>query len=185
MQIAARERPILFSAPMVRALLDGRKTMTRRIVKPQSRIVVHDNGQALTDRGWLPELDNPYGNVGDRLWVRETFDAPPGSDNPGEVVYRADYDHREPQHTWQPSIFMPRWASRLTLEIESVRVERLQDISEADAHAEGVSIIGPDGDHFEDYRDGFAWLWGKINGPGSWDKNPWVWAISFRRLLCK
>lgn len=73
METLVREKPILFSGEMVRAVLDGRKTQTRRVVKPQSRIILHDNGQALTDSGWLPELDNPYGKPGDQLWVRETW----------------------------------------------------------------------------------------------------------------
>ena len=156
-----KERPILFSAPMVRAILECRKTMTRRVVKPQP-----DQPQPDCD-GKEPywyvggyrlrqDADNPlvckFGQVGDRLWVRETwtpqsaFNGDPGGCS---VEYRADGDVRffdgehgmEPDGTWRPSMFMPRWASRITLEITSVRVERLNEISEADAMAEGVDPL--------------------------------------------
>lgn len=167
------ERPILFSAPMVRAILEGRKTQTRRVVKPQSKIVVHPNGQPLTDAGWLPELDNPYGQPGDRLWVRETFAPTPGAvqNKHNGIIYRADAT--EEKWTWKPSIFMPRWASRLTLEIVGVCVEHLHDISDANKLAEGATVDVP-----------FGTVWKRINTkPGiRWEDNPWVWVIEFTVL---
>lgn len=192
-----KERPILFSAPMVRALLAGTKTQTRRVVKPQPTGFVGGPGVTLCDSSPAPlvpmndfagtcgqEIICPYGQPGDRLWVRETWhDA--SSALHSCALYRADggeiYGGK-----WAPSIHMPRWASRITLEITSARAERLQDISEADALAEGcnvhpdhhgkppTSIYSP----VQAYRD----LWERINGPGSWDANPWVWVVEFRRL---
>lgn len=161
-----KERPILFSGPMVRAILDGRKTQTRRVVKPRQGM--------LDDWTGLP---CPYGKPGDRLWVRETcyFEQPHG-----EVIYRADPGSEkalDPEFTglrWRPSIHMPRWASRITLEIVNVRVERLQDIRVDDARAEGVTAKWP--------VHGFRNLWQSINGFGSWDANPWVWVVEFRNM---
>lgn len=191
-----KERPILFSGPMVRAILEGRKTQTRRIVK----------GTALE---WLapgmftPEFVAdpgnrlcPYGQPGDRLWVRETW-SNLNADFPAvdpHFVYRADENDHGPV-TWKPSIHMPRAASRLLLEVTDVRVERLQDISEDDARAEGV-LENPTGDTLHDFwhyaGDGcwgafnavhsFESLWQSINGPESWDENPWVWAVTFKRI---
>jgi hypothetical protein len=196
-----KERPILFSAPMVRALLDGSKTQTRRVVKPQPSILAGEllcwKDNALTDDQMAALC--PYGQPGDRLWVRESWHqrgkfvfALPDSDKRSwlgtrEIAYSADA--KRPGHDWRsrPSIHMPRWASRITLEITEVRVERLQDISEDDALAEGCSstaIVHEDGEDYtghyasEEYQD----LWESINGPGSWDTNPWVWAVSFKRL---
>ena len=180
-----RERPILFSGPLVRAILAGRKTQTRRIVKTGPGITAVDDLDGERWPGYMDEcrewkrLPCPYGVPGDRLWVRETFDAPPGSTNRAEVVYRADYERDEHQHTWWPSIYMPRWASRITLEITGVRVERVQEISEADAFDEGVSLSAPDE---QTYRWQFAVLWNAINGKDSWESNPWVWVIEFRRV---
>ena len=165
------ERPILFNGPMVRAILDGRKTMTRRIVKAGTR----DDWNAC-----------PYGVIGDRLWVRETWRCFGGREyeyqqHQPSIIYRADDGPTHNEGGWRPSIFMPRWASRITLEITGVRVERLQDISEADAEAEGCT-----GDHRAD-RDSdaaqeFRSLWNQINGKrASWDSNPWVWVVEFRR----
>ena len=206
-----KERPILFSGPMVRAILEGRKTQTRRIAKDRDGITVHPNGQVLARGGWLPELCCPYGKPGDRLWVKETFQM--HTTLAGiRVTYREGNADAwiEPPETWEgipddnhwrPSLFMPRWASRITLEIESVRVERLQEISEEDAIAEG--IIAPRcelcGYTFADARFqmdhrlckapephsatlAYRELWESINGPGSWDANPWVWVIQFRRI---
>ena len=183
----AKERPILFSGPMVRAILEGRKTQTRRVVKfdpcPSSYAMVsHYDGLGnvvLTDGSYLR---CPYGQPGDRLWVRETWahrrwmlgDASPDP----TTVYRADSDDLRGCDRWRPSIHMPRWASRITLEVVSVRVERLQDISEEDAMAEGVALA-------ENYRGRlahFAGLWEQINDLGSWNANPWVWVVEFRKL---
>lgn len=189
------DRPILFSAPMVRALLAGTKTQTRRVVKHPglaslSHIVDCRDGWWGDEEGDFQALC-PYGAPGDRLWVRETWQHVEGGavrDAAGgvmdsfddEIVYRADNMNR--RSAWTPSIHMPRWASRITLEITAVRVERLQDISEADAKAEGVEpmLVPPDGGsapHVEGYRT----LWESINGAGSWDANPWVWVLEFRR----
>jgi hypothetical protein len=153
-----KERPIIFSDAMVRAILDGTKTQTRRIVKPP----LEQN---------TPAVACPYGKPGDWLWVRETW-----AEQAGDVIYRAtDTTERK---LWKPAIFMPRWASRITLEIESIRVERLQDCSRADAMAEGYPAKNmADG---PDPLEWYATLWNNINGLGSWDANPWVWVISFR-----
>ena len=193
------ERPILFSAPMVRAILAGTKTQTRRVVKPQPA-ERGDNGGAfmeiipslLPSRGGLFDvryaLDNPraircpYGQPGDRLWVRETFGHFERNENfkPGaEVFYRADGNCLELE-PWRPSIHMPRWASRITLEITGVRVERLQDISEADAYAEGIQHCDLWGDGTP--RGFYRVLWEQINGAGSWDASPWVWVVEFKRM---
>ena len=195
-----KERPILFSGKMVRALLAGTKTQTRRIVKPQP-ISNRPNGPL----GW--EIHCPYGQPGDRLWVREGFtplppmQAPTQNPSRWEILYAAGgAEEREAPagynpmlynyERWSPSIHMPRWASRLTLEITGVRVERLQSISEADAIAEGVTAVSSGGvtlftttgaNCFQTAKDAYAALWESINGPGSWDANPWVWAIEFRR----
>lgn len=178
-----KERPILFSGPMVRAILDGRKTQTRRIVKPQptndyvtfmplsSELVgVTKHGGPIDNRGWL---HCPYGKTGDRLWVRETWcpDVEP-------YTFRYKADGGEPLERWRPSIHMPRWASRITLEVVSVRVERLQDISEEDALAEGITLV----ERGTSPVDQFNKLWESINGPGSWEANPWVWVVSFKRI---
>lgn len=200
---ATREKPILFSAPMVRAILDGRKTMTRRVVKPQPEYFKQyphwrwkpssKFGPFAIDHGDNPSIFGKY-IPGDVLWVRETWHPSARLGTEYEIEYRADEARRTvdagwegptPQidaaigKGWRPSIFMPRWASRITLEITEVRVERLQEITEADARSEGADIIGPDGDHWDCYRDAFTYLWGKINGEGSWESNPWVWALSF------
>lgn len=195
-----KERPILFSGPMVRAILEGRKTQTRRIAKDRDGITVHPNGQVLARGGWLPELCCPYGKPGDRLWVKETFQM--HATLAGiRVTYREGNADAwiEPPETWEmipddnhwrPSLFMPRWASRITLEIEAVRVERIIEITAEDCIAEGIyqqggqwiidgSVTGlgwmqPEGA----YRE----LWESINGLGSWDANPWVWVIQFRRI---
>jgi hypothetical protein len=205
-----KERPILFSGPMVRAILEGRKTQTRRVVKDEGlppssdviRIVELDNGEfeqfynEKRSKNWL--LKCPYGQPGDRLWVRETFAVTdgcsgyeypfvPASPVEKKVLFRASGDRAE---KWRPSIFMPRWASRITLEIVSIRVERLQDVSEADAKVEGADTynaaldIGTKGTPRLDagpFQKGYALLWGEINGPGSWASNPWVWVVEFRR----
>ncbi len=243
--MAVKERPILFSAPMVRAILEGRKTQTRRIVKPQPE----PDGRGGHD--WPSNLCKsmvsvrdmvslgPYGYRGDRLWVREAFycddftandlDAarsgyvgqPPSDERLVEqwrkaLDYRADHDCNtyeagcpcaddDGRSCWKPSIHMPRWASRIELEITGVRVERVQAISMADAIAEGArrfddlppSKLFPHSPHqnrwsMEEPEDcghclgspqtAFGNLWIKINGQASWDANPWVWVVEFRRV---
>lgn len=202
-----KERPILFSAPMVRALLEGRKTQTRRVVKiqpPDERYKLctcisttgnkRDEGRhhwSLLDGnnmldGNQPFFSSPYGYEGDLLWVKETFrDA--RDFGVGRVLYRASGDT---SCGWKPSIYMPRGASRIMLEITGVRVERLQDISEADARSEGVYLH--DDGRYANYmsqtgyalnaRSSFSSLCESINGQGSWEENPWVWVIEFRRI---
>ena len=194
------ERPILFSDAMVRAILAGAKTQTRRIVKDEADAIV----------GAFSGM-TPYGKVGDRLWVRETFASFQGSSVPvtpsaatyvvlrdGTQVYRSDSAIIPPAKEyadgafdgikWRPSIHMPRWACRLVLEVTTVRVERLQAITEDDARDEGVDVTAPtwtpehqigwaDGS----CRDAFRWLWDSINGERApWSSNPWVWVVSFR-----
>jgi len=186
-----KERPILFSAPMVRAILDGSKTQTRRIVKPQPNgawstdpCVAMKNGllhwamNTPSGKVIISDLKCPYGKPGDQLWVRETWcpDFDP-------YTFRYKADGGEPLIRWRPSIHMPRWASRTQLEVLNVRVERLQDISQAGCIAEGVEyrptgVVGWD----LDIGQRFADLWSKINGPESWDANPWVWRIEFQKI---
>jgi hypothetical protein len=214
-------RPILFSAEMVRAILDGRKTQTRRVAPIRELNILQHPGDMITwsvsflkavkgvlsshsggkfsdlqARSIIASQFNPYGKPGDLLWVRETW--APLADC---VVLNCAYyrlDHEEARSSgprvdvkWRPSIHMPRWASRITLRITDIRVERLQNISEEDAKAEGCEspltgaeapAAGP-GVFLADERTSFAILWNKINGPGAWDENPWVWAISFERLM--
>jgi len=196
-----KTRPILFSAPMVRAILEGRKTQTRQIIKPTPLKYL---------RMGLPFDGKRYsvcrlGQPGDRLWVRETFTEFVGhhaetgrwayradmKDSLGEQI-RQDYIKAGYPYQWKPSIHLPRWASRITLEITGVRVERLNEISEADAMAEGIEsgdCLGIPG--WKSYNSGFyictmpstsfRTLWESINGPGSWDANPWVWVVAFKR----
>lgn len=225
-----KERPILFSGPMVRAILAGTKTQTRRVApiasldirhhdreivtwgvkfsKPVKGAISSHSGGKLTEdqaRNVIGSMFCPYGAPGDRLWVRETWgDCTPGADalsgtHYDTPWYRADADsHGLLGHDgvgpvyvedikWRPSIHMPRWASRITLEITAVRVERLQDISAEDAMAEGVEIwrnaetfkgLAACSAHHYEFED----MWTHINGPGSWDANPWVWVIEFRRV---
>ena len=189
-----KERPIIFSGPSVKAILEGRKTMTRRVVKPQLEPVL--NGWKVWDKmgGYFGFYDNrkdvealllstcPCGQPGDGLWVRETWSTilqDSRSDTEG-LVYRADGE-RDGQ-VWRPSMFMPRWASRLTLEVTGVRVERLQEIGEEDALAEGVCDI-PGGCHYSAVHvQMFQQRWDAINGKKyPWARNVWVWVIEFRR----
>lgn len=199
-----KERPILFSAPMVRAILEGRKTVTRRIIKP-----TQPRADGLWPAGRDPLPDCPYGQPSDRLWVRETWmpDAPrdgtwddvaffgcKGSPlsmipaqyrTPEHVIHRASWDGHD-MVGWKPSIHMPRWASRITLEVTGVRIERLQDISEADARAEGIEQSERTGGWLPGNCAAPEWafreLWESINGAGSWNANPWVWVVEFRRI---
>jgi len=254
-----KERPILFTGPMVRAILDGSKKQTRRIMKPQpeptpsdypgraghwwpSNIVqsmVHVE-QELQNKhggwgGFCPDVC-PHGQIGDRLWVREAHQYYNWTDDgapciryqadggvawpivPGEKADEVeeiwadlslpgnwDIDNHARDRKWRPSIHMPRWASRVLLEIVSVRVERLQDISEVDAIAEGATHIRSkawDREHFPEWRylfeeavaagvkppigpspaQAYEKLWESINGAGSWDANPWVWVVEFKRV---
>ena len=204
-----KARPILFSVEMIRALLAGRKTLTRRIVKPQPD-AVHDGdpywhiGGYRLRPGAANPLACPHGRPGDLLWCRESHwrftgcaeggKAWPGFiDSPTGSAYDArcydDYAQigaarMSAAVVRMPSIHMPRWASRLTLLIEDVRVERLQEISEADAIAEGAEpvLVPPDGGSCP-HRQGFLELWESIHGPDSWAANPWVWRIQFRPIL--
>lgn len=194
-----RERPILFSGPMVRAILSGKKTQTRRIVKQSySRGEIFANVQRCqkvepVEGGWLfyDEIDTshdqdlacPYGVPGDRLWVREAW-APciGGKDGPeNPILYRADDLPGYDDLTWRPSIHMPRRACRIRLDVTDVRVQRLQEITEEDAIAEGAQCV-PDFPASLTDRGAFAKLWNKINGPGAWESNPWVWAVTFKRI---
>lgn len=181
-----KERPILFSAPMVGAILDGRKSQTRRVAK---EFAGRDDLDAILRR--FPNQHGcPHGEPGDRLWVRETwaaFDADgmhPGRqhdlrDGPWPLIaYGVAKDF--PKGTARPAIHMPRWASRITLEITGMRVERLQDISRGDAMEEGCPF--PNMATGDDPRAWFCELWRDINGDESWDSNPWVWVIEFARI---
>lgn len=187
-----KERQILFSTEMVRAIMDGSKTQTRRVKKSDKC---------------------PYGHVGDVLWVRETWQLStwlhPSDENYGYIYKASDngqeWESNDEQWKWKPSIFMPRKACRLRLQITDIRVERLQDITEEYARAEGLARISKDGGRTWKYGipdtdglpgtddNGWEWrewntspvsafktLWGKINGPG-WDANPYVWVISFKK----
>jgi hypothetical protein len=233
-----KKRPILFSGPMVRAILEGRKTQTRRVMKPQPETYEESwtgdcfhihfaNGKVTSDSGGgeratrhlFAEKHCRYGAPGDKLWVRETWCHK--ADDDGREVYNSEgnfdpscfhyyadgttvmsmdadgsYEFNKDgseKSPWKPSIHMPRWASRITLDVKSVRVERLQDISEEDAMAEGIQIapqfcgIGFDGHPVESSRidwaptDYFEELWESINGTGSWEQNPWVWVIEFSK----
>lgn len=187
-----KARPILFSGPMVRAIIDGRKTQTRRVVKPQP-----DNGvkefttqevNAAWQEGFIP-VKCSYGKIGDLLWVRECFNA---DWSPRNIIYKADGGSAKAagysaEPKWKPSIHMPRWASRITLEITDVHVERLQDISWHDARAEGCAGMGDEyysaisfPEHCPAPKKEFCQLWQSINGEESWDANPWVWVIEFQ-----
>lgn len=180
------EKPILMRGEMVRAILAGQKTQTRRPIKAPG-VCFGAGGEPLSVDG-LKVLHCPYGKPGDRLWVRETFldwtekiyHSEGRTDKP-RVIYRADGNILVNGNKWKPSIFMPRALSRIALEIVSVRVQRLQDISEADATAEGVDAI-PSAPAATTHRTAFAGLWKKIHGPESWVANPFLWVISFRKL---
>jgi hypothetical protein len=216
-----KERPILFSSAMVNAIIEGRKTQTRRVVKPQPH---HTTSEFTSAADWgvgeaewfkpviaLPDFEGdvgseshkaalaefdanpnesihcPYGKPGDRLWVRESFTPRYFDDN--SPAYKADWTTGAAEYVtepkWKPSIHMPRALSRITLEITNVRVERLQEISEEDAKAEGVERQPRSNNdvYGEDYREAFQRLWDKINGKKHpWESNPWVWCVSFRRI---
>ena len=190
-----RERPILFSAEMVRALLAGRKTQTRRLVKAEHLLTTQAPDEVLgTLPPWLLDQASvycPHGFKGDRLWVKECFAPCHEKENHAGAkagfTYRADWSSDEEvsrDFRWRPSIFCTRAASRITLEIESVRAERLQAVSEADAQAEGVTHYCDDPKceacQGEPNRKAYSYVWREIKGPGSWDANPWVWVITFK-----
>ncbi len=220
------ERPIIFGVEGVRAILAGTKTQTRRVIKPQPNAGTNGRMVTLGGASWglldgylLGEWRCPYGVPGDRLWVRETWLELDGRHQPPRCAYRADQkpgdlDSEEIRqeyircgypYRWRPSIHMPRWASRLTLELTDVRVQRLQEISEQDAQAEGavyypeiprgrygdngtrwqMAVVPRDTDDcLTSARLAFGNAWNKINGSkrAMWSSNPWVWAISFRRV---
>lgn len=233
--VAVRQKPILFSGAMVRAILDGRKTQTRRVLTPQPTYLMaavdldhfehigtmKKSGRAIfeakrRDGQWVnvfpdgphsvkADIECPYGAVGDRLWVRETFAETEAEAGEDCLVYSADMAIAQQDHLgvlhfspnkwtvdasagyyaprWKPSIHMPRWASRITLEITDISVERLQEIGMADAHSEGGCA---DAGHLPwiGCRQDFRQLWNGINekrGSG-WDVNPWVWVIEFKRI---
>ena len=194
------ERPILFSAPMVQAILAGQKTMTRRVVKINESGRVSRGGRQWETYSKDIYLACPYGVVGDRLWVRETWtnnNVMPICDRPhGDYIYRADITENGASKwaaSWKPSIHMFRIASRINLEITGVKIERLNQISNADILREGirsescnicVHTGGSGCDSCFSILKPFRELWDSINGktPGkSWDDNPWVWSVSFRR----
>lgn len=225
-----KSRPILFSAPMVRAILEGRKTQTRRIMKPQPRVgrygVRHPTKPSgiigplagalgggdyhvwegkratacLTENGVYVALRQcPYGETGDELWVRETWrplmDHLSECTGPKDIRFAASVGEAEwAISKWKPAIHMPRWASRITLLVTEVRIQRLHEITEADARAEGAMYhdghgVGHSGwrhdykDVHADARSSFARLWCEINGTDSWNANPWVWVVCFERAL--
>ena len=203
---------MIFNAEMVRALLSGRKTQTRRIIKPQPEATLSGSlsGKWLSrplNGLLLPKIEDiaihcPFGVVGDRIWVRETFQGPlfdydlmdsyrkdpTPFEKPEFCVYKADgvpapefYDADDELHCcWRPSIHMPRWASRILLEITNVRVELLKSISDGDAIREGCSTA--DMKSGDCVADVFARLWASIYGAESWNANPWVWVIEFKRV---
>ncbi|HGE8501493.1 hypothetical protein ACYZFV_01415 [Serratia ureilytica] len=216
-----KERPVIFNGEMVRAILDGRKTQTRRVIKNQRMgdcWSVKPAKSPLYERHshdwWLPTGTKPYsalpvcplGQEGDRLWVRETFMDLTGTGIEATTgkfegfAYRADTPagsygdevRKEYGLKWTPSLHMPRKACRILLEITAVRVERLNDISQEDAQAEGMELTGwvpsysnPDNAGFDETLtpyDNFAMLWESIYGEESWGANPWVWVIEFCRV---
>lgn len=209
-----KERPILFSGPMVRAILNGRKTVTRREVKHQPDVPVTDaiprrnypHGPATVDWYWRPKHGHlngvpshgwdftcPYGEPGDRLWVREAFNRTNPGGAEGVFYYRADGQFPAAigggrfhgTEAWKPSIHMPRAASRILLEITAVRVERLQGISNDQATAEGMEYcaddLDPEGIGYSS-AELFSILWASTYGHESWHANPWVWVVEFRRV---
>ncbi|MEZ7027325.1 hypothetical protein [Klebsiella variicola] len=212
-----KERGMIFNGEMVRAILDGRKTQTRRTIKwKQTRFTEIGEREDGSKWPWSEDAEHacdfwhpcPFGAVGDRIWVREAFRVHSRATDVATLVYKAsernswtEQTHRVPvavcnkpatPEKWTPSLHMPRWASRILLEITDVRVERLNDISEEDARAEGIIDGGclncgepePCGcaKPEPDATDAFAYLWQSIYGQESWNANPWVWVISFERI---
>lgn len=182
-----KQRPILFSAPMVRALLDGTKTQTRRLVKGSALDWL--SPEVGFDKEFVASPENnlsPYGYVGDRLWVREAWARTTVGLGTEMVVYREGDNRTDYGGPWKPGIHMFRHDSRITLEITGVRVERLQDISNDDAYSEGTGTwaaeTAKDGNKWPSMPRAFRGLWESINGAESWATNPWVWVIQFKRL---
>lgn len=218
-----KETQLLFTAPMVRAVLAGTKTQTRRLIKPRHDWTMDERDDGAPWPFFMDyvhgepepvEVPCPYGAPGDRLWVKETWRAEErGADAIDGVRFRADdafveiaptqaaanewvdaYDNGKHGNKWRPSIFMPRWASRITLEVTDVRVERVQSISDADIAAEGVTEAAVR--ELRVHKSAKAWtdtvgamprdlwriVWSTINGAESWGSNPWVWVLSFRRV---
>lgn len=190
-----KERPITFSGLMVRAILDGTKTQTRRVLKDGFW-----NWWQVNDPVCLSRMRCPYGVPGDRLWVREAFSRDILCDGKHGIAYRADGDdqiNREEGEYWRSAVHMPRWASRITVEITDVRAQRINQISAQDAIAEGISPIPRSaGPNFFSHRTDLGWycaptaqecfwhLWDSINAKRGYGcaANPWVWALTFRRL---
>lgn len=212
-----KERGVIFNGEMVRAILDGRKTQTRRIMKLQPEILgsglryitesrkQNEVGKyfwcisdALGMRARSAVFACPFGDVGDRIWVRETYRVHSRATDVATLVYRAsvrnswtEQTHRVPvavcnkpatPEKWTPSIHMPRWASRILLEITDVRVERLRDLSEEDAKSEGIIPSAGGVLPGWEYRINFRDLWMDIYGTDNWEANPWVWVIEFKRV---
>ncbi|MEM0567583.1 hypothetical protein [Salmonella enterica] len=201
-----KERGMIFNGEMVRAILDGRKTQTRRIMKnqpagdyPETPALIRNVGTGFQWHGLYGEssiFNCPLGSIGERIWVRETFRVHSRATDVATLVYRAsvrnswtEQTHRVPvavcnkpatPEKWTPSIHMPRWASRITLEITDVRVERLNSISDSDASKEGCCIA--DMESGDCLSDVFTRLWTSIYGDDSWQANPWVWVIKFKRV---
>ncbi|CAM6687328.1 TPA: morphogenetic protein [Klebsiella pneumoniae] len=190
-----KERGMIFNGEMVRAILDGRKTQTRRPVK--FPVLDKNLGCELAGNELAGELsagnylNSAFGKPGDRIWVRETWARYNIDQNSHDIAYRATTPADWPEEgRWRPSVHMPRWASRILLEITDVRVERLNAISQENAQAEGMELTGwrptysdPDsgGEVMTPY-DNFAELWSSIYGDESWKANPWVWVIEFKRV---
>jgi hypothetical protein len=192
-----KERPVIFSGPMVKAIIEDRKTQTRRVVKYSP---FEPNDEGLGRHIITHNIPCPYGKPGDRLWCRETWRPQHPYDLPGQEkpIYAADWTPEEFEQIygktwgWKPSIFMPRWASRITLEVVNVRVERLQEISEADAIAEGVYTneqalqklgLPADTKLQGTCVDKYRIVWESINGKKyPWASSPWVWVVEFKKV---
>lgn len=203
-----KERGMIFNGEMVRAILDGRKTQTRRIMKnqpagdyPETPALIRNVGTGFQWHGLYGEssiFNCPLGSIGERIWVRETFRVHSRATDVATLVYRAsvrnswtEQTHRVPvavcnkpatPEKWTPSIHMPRWASRILLEITDVRVERLRDLSEEDAKSEGIIPSAGGVLPGWEYRINFRDLWMDIYGTDNWEANPWVWVIEFKRV---
>lgn len=180
------ERPILFTPENAQKVHEGTKTQTRRMVKERPPYLYVEDGKVLRmDEYGEYHLHNPYGIVGDQLWVREAWSGADDQAFQRTLLFKGRGDHAS---RWRPSIHMPKWACRTWLEITAVRVERVQEISEADAEAEGCrgEWVMPGKYSFNGHRAGrvleFRNLWESINGAGSWDANPFVWVLTFKKV---
>ncbi|MFP1727983.1 hypothetical protein ACLEDU_02370 [Lonsdalea quercina] len=186
-----KERGMIFNGEMVRAILDGRKTQTRRIVSPEPELTarsgfawkgsIYGSGSSFRETSEnFAHVACPFGKVGDRIWVRETF-----GDAGVRLVYRADSNDGSAckVRRWTPSIHMPRQASRITMEITGVRVERLRDLTDEDAVAEGAPKLEHLPYNPQDHKKARTWfrgVWSGIYGEESWSSNPWVWVVEFK-----